>query len=438
MDKKEKFKKQQKDMKRYEAIRSFISSFTLTAIVVVAAAVAIPKSPVASIENVKTFESEIVYQVTVTDEDQALDLTSLEIVLDGQLEDYSAELDLGINVGIFDNLRPNTSYYLEVYGNKGFGQEKLTSMRVKTKASSDGAIISYEMTDMVDIFYTYEVEVLLSDEEALFEHVYMYYTYLYFDEEPQFYDMVEVFGPTDLIELTDIFSEHERIYIYLEAMLKDGSTRILDELTIYTPINLYTDIYLDQKTKSSLSFTFYSDYYFTENITYTAKIYDNKVLLEELQIETNDFEFHHGGSIITFDRLRKNVDYRVEIWADYIDPQTKRETSVLLHTLIEQTLDDYDISYEITYLDHGIDIYIYLNDPNHYFQIPYVIIYEIIDGQKFYFSETTYDFTPIQDGKEVTFEFLYPDLEKYEMVIGVRNQTDYTMNHIIIDEIIES
>ena len=438
MDKKEKFKKQQKDMKRYEAIRSFISSFTLTAVAVVAVAVSIPKSPIAIIDDVSVFESEVAYQVTVTDEDQALDLTSLEIVLNGQLENYTAKLDLGVNVGIFENLRANTSYYLEVYGNKGFGQEKLASMRVKTKASSDGAIISYEITDQMEYAYTYEVEILLSDQEQMFEHVYLYYAYLYADEEPQFYDMIEVFGPTDYIELIDIYSEYKKISIYLEALLKDGSTKVLDELTIYTPITLYTDIYLDQKTNSSLSFAFYSDYYFTENISYTVKLYDNKVMVDEVMVEMDEHEFHHEGPNIQFNRLRKNTTYKIEVWSQYIDPQTKREVSVLLHTIEEQTLSDYEIDDEISYNDQGMDVYLYLNDPNHYFQVPYVIIYEIVDGQVYYFSEITFEFTPTQDGKEVTFEVMYPDLDQYKIVIGVRNQMDYTINHIIIEEILGS
>ena len=437
MDKKEKFKKQQKDMKRYEAIRSFISSFTLTAIVVVAVAVAIPKSPVAVIEDISTFESEIVYQVTVTDEDEALDITSLEIVLNGQLETYTEHLDLGMNVGVFDNLRPNTSYYLEVYGSKGYGKEKLTSMRVKTKASSDGAITSYEMTSETDMFYTYEIGILLSDQEQLFQNVYLYYAYVYPEEEPQFYNMIEVFESTRTLELLDISYEHERISIYLEALLIDGETQILDELTIYTPVSLSTDIYLESKTKSSLSFSFYSDYYFTEEITYTAKIYDHKVLVDEQLIDIDQTMFYHDGLKITFNKLRKNVEYKIEIWSHYVDPQTKREVSVLLHTLNEQTLDDYDIEYEIEYFEGQVDVNLFLNDPNHYFQTPYVIIYELIDGQKYFYSETTFEFIPSTIGKTSTFEFLYPNLSEFEIVIGVRNQMDYTIDHMIDDQIIK-
>ena len=85
-----------------------------------------------------------------------------------------------------------------------------------------------------------------------------------------------------------------------------------------------------------------------------------------------------------------------------------------------------------------MNVYLYLNDPNHYFQVPYAIIYEIVDGQVFYFSEITFEFTPTHDGKEVTFEVIYPNLDQYEIVIGVRNQMDYKINHIIFEEILGS
>ena len=437
MDKKEKYKKQKKDMRRYEAIRSFISSFTLTAIVVVAVATNLPKSPIATIESIKTFENEIAYQITITDEDQSLRLDSLEIVLDGQLDDYSMPLELGTNVGIFENLRPGTSYQLEVYGSKGFGQEKLTAMRVETKASSNGAIVSYELTEEVDTFYTYEVDVLKNDYENQYATINLFYAYLYPDEEPQFYQMVEIIEQLQTIELSDVFYEYRSIHLYLEAELINGEFLILDELTIYTPIHLSTDVFLDKKTANSLQFQFYMDYYFVENITYTAKLYDNKMIVDEMTI-TPDFQgFHHDGVILYFDNLRKDVDYRLEISSTYIDPSTKREETILLNTIEALTLSYYHIDYEVFRFEENLEIYMHLDDPNHYFQIPYVIIYEIVDGQKFYYSESSIEFTPTTDGKEATLEVIYPDLEHYEMIIGVRNQSDYTVDHIIIDEIYE-
>ena len=134
------------------------------------------------IEDVKIFETDVVYQVLVTDEDEALDLSSLKIVLDGQLEDYTYPLSLGLNVGVFEDLRPNTGYQLQVYGNKGYGDEKLAAMRVETNDSSNGAIISYELIDALDFYLNYEVDILYSDPNGLYQEINLYYTYLYPNE----------------------------------------------------------------------------------------------------------------------------------------------------------------------------------------------------------------------------------------------------------------
>ncbi len=437
MANKEKYKKQEKDKKRLETLRTFMSSFTLTVAAVVTVAIIIPKSPIAEIENVSAFQNEIVYQVSVTDEEQAIDLSSLKIVLDGPLEYYAYPLALGLNVGVFEGLTPNTGYQLEVYGNKGFGDEKLAAMRVETKAGSNGAIVSYELVEAQEFSYHYEVNILYNDLENLYSEVNLYYAYVYMDEEPQFYDMVPITQTNQTIELFDVPGENASVHLYLEAMTELGDLIILDELTFYVPFKLSTYLYLDQKSSSNLHFQFYEDYYFKENVTYKAEIYFGHMLIDEKVIEISEAEMHHEGGGFEFTGLKKDRVYRVVVSSTYINPYTKVEETVVLHEEEHATLADYHIEYEITEYDTYFEVYIYLEDPNHYFQVPYYTIYELVDGYMMYYEENMYDFTPDIDSKSVTFTIDYPDLENYQLIIAVRNQNDYTINHIVIDRIIE-
>ncbi len=434
---KEKYKKQKKDKKRYEILRNFMASFTLTAIVVVAVVTRLPKSPVASIENVNIFENQIVYQILVTDEEQALDLSSLKVVLDGQLEDFEYPLELGVNVGVFENLTSNTSYKLEVYGSKGFGDEKLVSMRVETKASSNGAIVSYELVDTFDFFFDYEVKVIYEDINNLFSEVNLYYTYLYPDEEPQFYDVVTITSSNQSIILGDVPNEHTRVHLYLEATLISGEDVVLDELTFYIPFELSTYLYLDQKTNHSVTYQFYEDYYFTNDIEYVAYLYFGYMLVDESEIVQSEVDMHHGSLSFSFSNLKKETLYKVIVKAKYIDPHTLREEIIMIHEEEFTTLADYTIEYEVTEFDTYFEVYIHLNDPNHFFQVPYYTIYEIIDGSHHYDDSQTFDFTPDENGKSISFNISKPDLDYYQIVIGVRNQTDQTINHIIFDQNIE-
>lgn len=436
MANKDKYRKQKKDKKRYEVLRSFMSSFTLTAIVVVAVAMSIPKSPVAIIQNVNIFENEIVYQVLVTDEDQALDLSSLKIVLNGQLGDYTYPLTLGLNVGVFEGLRPNTSYKLEVYGSKGFGAEKLASMRVETKASSNGAIASYELVDRLDFYLNYEVNIIYSDVKNQYTEVNLYYTYLYPDEVPDFYDVIPIISSNQKIELNDVPNEHTSVHLYLEATLIEGGKVILDELTFHIPFELSTYLYLEQVSSSNLKFQFYEDYYFAENIEYKARIYYRHMFIGEAAMMSDDTDMYHGGTMFNFLGLKKDTTYKVELSATYIDPYTLRRETVILHEEEYTTLGNYDIEYEMTEYDQYFEVYIYLNDPNHYFQVPYYFIYEMVDGMRIYYESLESGFTPDATGKYVTLIVYKPDLENYQLIIGVKNQMDQTINDIIIDQII--
>ena len=434
MTHKEQYTKQRKNKERFKVLRSFMSSLTLTAVAVIAVAVAIPRSPKASIQNVKVFEHEIAYQIIVTDLDQALDLDSLKVVLEGQLETYEQPLYLGLNVGLFENLRPSTAYHLQIFGSKGFGSERLASMRVKTSASSNGAIVSYELVEHIDYYLNYEVRILLNDSEQKYESVSLYYTYLYPDEEAQNYEQIVITSADQIVFLADVPNEHTRVHLYLEAVHYDGEINRLDELMFHVPFQLSTFVYLEQRSASTLAFQFYGDYYITNQILYSAKLYLGYMLIDHITVEGQQEYTHHDSATFTFLKLKKNTEYRLVISATYIHPQTMREETIMLHEETYQTLGDYEIEYDIRFHETHIEVYIQLNDPNHYFQVPFYVIYEVVEHQMIYYESNTFDFTPDGVYKFVTFEILYPDVETYQILIAVRNQNDYTMYHILVQQ----
>jgi hypothetical protein len=387
---------------------------------------------------VSVFQHEIVYQVEVTDEDHALDLSTLRIVLDGQLENYSYKLELGMNVGVFRDLRPNTGYHLHVYGSKGFGEERLASMRVVTKASSGGAIISYELIETIDFFLNYQINVLLHDDEGIYSAVNLYYAYLYPEEVVDTYLMIPIVESNQTIELNDVPNEHTEIHLYLEATLLEGGTMILDELRFHVPFNLQTSLYVNRITSSSLHYQFYKDYYYVDGVTYQAKLYFGQMIEKEFTISNDEMNSHYHGSLLDFTGLKKDTDYRVVISSSYMNPYTKRTETSILHEENIKTLGNYTIEYEITHFETYSEVYIYVVDPNHYFQVPYFTIFEIDDGMTFYLDGASFSFTPDGIGKYASFTLNTPLVTHYQLLIGVRNQTDFSINHIILDQLIEN
>jgi hypothetical protein len=125
--------KNERFRRQYEIIKTWMSSFAVTAVAAVAAVTLIPSSPKATIIKAEALNNEIIYQVSVTDQDQALELETLFVVLENQMEYYEVPISLGESAGYFAELNPNTEYRLSVYGSKGFGQERLDSVVLTTE-----------------------------------------------------------------------------------------------------------------------------------------------------------------------------------------------------------------------------------------------------------------------------------------------------------------
>ena len=81
-------KKNEERKRRFDAIKDLMSTFSMATVAVVAAVVLIPASPKAEIIKSVALSEQIVYQVNVTDEDNALDVATLFVVLENQLEYY--------------------------------------------------------------------------------------------------------------------------------------------------------------------------------------------------------------------------------------------------------------------------------------------------------------------------------------------------------------
>ena len=79
-----KYKKQFKKKSRLEILKSWMTSFVITASAVIVAVVVIPASPKAEIKNIQVFQDQIVYQVEITDDDNAIRTGTLEVILENQ------------------------------------------------------------------------------------------------------------------------------------------------------------------------------------------------------------------------------------------------------------------------------------------------------------------------------------------------------------------
>ncbi|MDO9630070.1 MAG: hypothetical protein Q7I99_09240 [Acholeplasmataceae bacterium] len=425
---------------RLEILKSWMSSFVMATAAIIVVVVFVPNSPKASIISATAFQSEIIYQIEITDEDEALDLSTLVIVLSNQFGQKTQSLRLGMNVGVFEELTPNTRYVLTVYGSKGFGNEKLDERILITEKRSGGAIINLNLIESHEWNHVYNIEVLIRDEEELYKNVYFYYAYIYDEEmDDPFYDQILVEESRQIIELYEVPTQNIKVHVYLEAELKTGGVAILDEIYFFVPFQLENPIYLEHIDQTMIEYVFYHGYSTRVDVTYTFDLFygKQKVQSQVIQAQVKEDIMHSSNTIVSFNQLKKDSLYLVRISATYQNPITLRNETVILLQEEVKTLGDYQIDFEITKDMNSYQVYIYLNDPNHYFQSVSYILYDRTGEFITYIETMSYGFIPDLNGKYQEFSFNIPDLDRYQIVIRVTNDTEYVIYHIVMDEIIK-
>lgn len=435
----DKLSEQKKIKSRLEILKTWMSSFVMGTAAIVMAIILIPSSPKASILNVTIFQTEVVYQVEITDQDESLDLDSLTIVLSNQFVEISKPLEFGMNVGMFDQLSPNTLYSLSVYGSKGFGNERLDVITIKTEDRSGGAIISQTLVETFEWNHHYSIEVLVKDQENLYGDIYLYYAYLYEEELDPVYVSTLILNEREIIELLDVPIYNNIVHLYLEAELLSGGFVVLDELYFAVPFQLETSIYLEHIDQNIIEYSFYPDYSSEQIVNYTFDLYygKQKVDTKEIIYSRDENVMHTSSTYVSFEKLREASLYHVIVSASYQNPITLRRESIVLLEEDVQTLGDYEIDFQITKVLDSYEVYVYLNDPNHYFQNVSYILYDMTGEFPSYIESMSYGFIPDGDGKYQSFSFNAPNVSSYQMMIRVFNNSEYMIYHIVFDETIK-
>lgn len=412
---------------KYEIVKTWLSSFVVTVVAVITVVVFVPKSPEATFIKVMALEDVITYQVKVTDEDQALDLDSLKVVLENQMDYFEVDIDLGETSGYFEGLSQDTEYRLSIYGSKGYGQERLDTRVVRTKSRTGGFILGYEQVGDSEE-PSYEVEVYLNDPDMIYSEVKLYYGYGY--EDQFFYESVPITLSREKIVLDYLFST---THVYLEAVTDEG-TIVLDEMWITPKYVLMSSFQLEYIDRYEAGITLFNSSGQSVEVSYQVDVYEGETKRKSIIIKSSDFESY--SKTVNIDDLKELTDYRIVVQATYINPDTAREEIIVLGEQDIKTLGEYSVEYEI--IDHQtyLEVNITVIDPSHYFQVPYFEVYDLQGEYPMWIAGESFDFTPDINSKSVSFTIDLPGINHYQIEIGIRNENNYMIRHIIYDDII--
>jgi hypothetical protein len=212
---------------------------------------------------------------------------------------------------------------------------------------------------------------------------------------------------------------------------------ILDQLNFLVPFDIEAYIYLSSYTKSSITYSFYPDSY-VDDISYMAYIYVDDVVVDSFPIQIDSEEMHYSGSTIQFTNLKSNTLYQINIKATYQNPITLRRESNIIYEEEMRTLKNYSVTLDVTEYEEYYEFRVDVNDPNHYFQAPYYTIYDESSDFPIYIAGMDMQFTPLNDTKYVIFTIDKSVLQTYQLMIGIRNQNDQTINHIFYHDMLNN
>lgn len=422
--KKERRKKNDELRRRYDAIKNLMSTFAMSTVAVVAAVTLIPASPKAEIVKAVSLSEEVVYQVNVTDEEDALDLSTLYVVLENQLEYYEKSISLGENSGFFANLENNTEYRLSVYGNKGFGQERLDTILLTTRQKVGGTILAVTPEDHETI-----VQFSIYDPDQKYSSISIFYGSDIGHGEEIVYSSVPI--TTNRGEITiPLMISHNEAHIYLEATTVDG-IEVLDEIWVSPPFQLHSFVHVSHINNNQIVFNVYNDESL-ENIYYLMKTYKEERLIQEDMVVLE--QGSHEGYRFTVGDLNSLTTYYFECVAVFTNPQTLRTEEQIIFQEEHTTLDNYEYNYSKSEMENEYQISISLYDTNEYYQF---VQYEVYDtsGEVIVFIETMDVFFELVDNTKIaSFSVEKPNGSNYIINITLRNETDFNIIHII-DEI---
>ncbi len=416
--------------RRFEIFKSLMSSFVIGTAAIIIAVVFVPTSPKAEIIKANALIDTVTYQVSVTDKANALDLTTLVVSLENQIEHYEHEISLGESSGYFDSLTPNTDYWLNVYGSKGYGQERLDSIKLTTRDKTGAFILGVD-EQQVEWETTYTIDVLVNDPDNLYNSINLYYGYRWEPETDLMYTAIPITTTRQQIEIFDIYTSLP-FHVYIAGML-DGDTVILDEQWVTPSFQLYDEMFLNYIGDDTIGLMMYGG--MTDiDIAYHVNVYRGSVLLKRIEV---DIGTSMHGSTFPISGLLPNTTYRLEGVATYTNPQTLRNESQIIYDEEVTTLADYQISYQIVSYEAYLEATITIVDPNHYFQLASYELIDVTGEMPIYIMSETFSFTANGHSQSTTFIIMIPTDITYQVIIDVRSETNYMIRHIIYDEISE-
>jgi hypothetical protein len=415
-----------------EVFKGLFQSFTMTAIVVVAAVVIIPKSPKASFDEVKAFSHEVVYSLNVTDSDGVVKEDELTVILESQTERFESVVPIGKSFGSFTGLKENTKYNLKVVYNKGFGDEVLAKETVTTDSDLIAAITSVDLSpDSLEYLNVYDIGISYGLLEGYSEFT-LRYASIYEDYPDQiFYDVLALSGSSETVQIEFYDSDATNYHIVLEAMY-EGNIVIVDEVYISPPFKFFASVFISYYNDKEAAFGVYIEGQVIDGIELYLDVYRGSNKVNQIEYVPSTEESHSSHDHLIVSGLSPETEYSFILRASYINPDTLREETIEFDAIVITTLPKLDISFEVVEYDDYYEVFVSSTNLE-LDKVSYEIYYYDEVNEYWYYLESNY-YILESDGEEYITSFIVnkQTFEEYYIDIIIGNSLDYQKSKSLI------
>jgi len=417
------------EQRKRQSLLKTLSSFTVTT-VVATVAFFLPVDATA-ILSAQSVGNAIYYEVNVSDPESAIVEGTLYIEAKNNLNEQTQDLAIGQSSGVFLDLTPDSDYVLTVHANQGFGDKTLATQTVHSGAGIGGLITDTLLLterDPLQHFMplSYQVNFFVNDPNMEIASLRLRYAFLLpyeMQENPVPADDAYTEIGVDIHSLSTIISDipdfNATVFLFFEANLLSGETIVLAHKIFRTPVRLECSLYQTSAGPTFIEATFYGDYSIIPSIAYTIHFYSGVERIHTQTVTKDLASMNDDMRVFRWENLLPSSLYRVEVIAEYSDPETGSTVTETLSSIGVRTSAPY--SAQVTFTEHtaDYDVSVQLNDPNGIVQNVQYMIYSISpEGYRLYVSSGVIVMASSGNGVyQGTVVLIKPDTGKYEISI---------------------
>ena len=288
--------------------------------------IVIENPPLVTVDLLKVFNTDLVYQINITDYYMVVLPDQMKVILSNETENYEQLVDVGNNFGSFTGLTSDTEYELKVVIDQGLGQAILLTQDVITTDELIATVSSFEELSAMPYSAFYDVGITYGNTLGYTDWQLRYAGINEDYPEEVYYDTYILEPGQTLLGIEFYDSSLSEYHLILEANY-NGSLVVVDESRIRAPFMVSGSLYIESNTDTEASLWLYVDTSTQASVNYTLEVYNGSFLEQTIDLSSLSYQMEFS---YTLTNLSPNTSYNLIFKSNYLNPDTMYYEEVTL------------------------------------------------------------------------------------------------------------